>query len=284
MTTTTIEAPRTASRLLWLDLTRKCQLNCTHCSNSSGPDGDHGTMTRADWLRVLNEAASAGVDRVQLIGGEPTMHPDALDIARLALALGLDVEVYSNLVHIGDDWWELFAHDRVSVATSYYAADAAAHNAVTGRPSHQRTRSNIIRAISAGVRLRVGIVTTGDDTQAERAAADLRELGVTDIRVDRVRPLGRAAAGEPESPAGLCGRCGDGRVAVGPTGEVSPCFMSSWMSVGNVQQASLAAIVGGAAMAEATTSIRAVTRPNDGCDPDDECSPGHPGSGCNPRT
>lgn len=47
-------AGRTAPALLWLDITRKCQLGCVHCYNHSGPSGDHGTMTRDDWARVLD--------------------------------------------------------------------------------------------------------------------------------------------------------------------------------------------------------------------------------------
>ncbi|WP_262401759.1 hypothetical protein [Actinomadura sp. CNU-125] len=60
-------------------------------------------------------------------------------------------------------------------------------------------------------------------------------------------------------------------------------MFSTWMGVGDVHEASLADILGGAAMADAAASIRAVAQ-DGGCDPDQECSPGVPGSGCNPRT
>jgi radical SAM protein with 4Fe4S-binding SPASM domain len=81
----------------------------------------------------------------------------------------------------------------------------------------------------------------------------------------------------------LCGNCGTGRAAIGPNGEVSPCvFTADWMGVGNVHQAPLAAIVGGTAMAEAHASIRATAR-SGGCEPDQECKPGTPGSGCSPK-
>lgn len=282
--TARLDGPRTPVKRLWLDLTRKCQLNCVHCYNGSGPAGDHGTMTCEDWLRVVEEAADHGIERVQLIGGEPTLHPDAHGIADHALALGLHVEVYSNLVHITDTWWQFFQRVGVSVATSYYAADPAGHNAVTGRPSHQRTRGNIVRAVALGIRLRVGIVSTGDASRTAGAVADLKALGVTDVGVDHVRPYGRAGGGVREQAAGLCGRCGDGRAAIGPTGDVTPCVMSTWMSVGNVRGTPLAAIVGGAEIARASAAIGVVAQAGDGCDPDDECRPGFPGSGCNPRS
>lgn len=43
--------------LVWLDLTRKCQLSCGHCHNESGPDGTHGSMTTEDWTRVCSSPA-----------------------------------------------------------------------------------------------------------------------------------------------------------------------------------------------------------------------------------
>lgn len=277
------QARRSVPDMLWLDLTRKCQLACSHCFNASGATGDHGTMTRADWIRVLDEAAACGVRRIQFIGGEPTMHPDAAHLVGHALALGLDVEVYTNLVHVPAAWWELFQRDGMSVATSYYSDNPDEHNAITGRPSHARTRAAIARAVELGIPIRAGIIVDpGDDDRAERARRDLEALGVTRIRVDRVRAFGRAATGQEPDAAELCGRCGEGRAAIGPNGDVSPCAMSGWMSVGNVHHEPLGAIVGGAVMAEATAAIGAVPR-SGGCDPDQECSPGTPGSECNPR-
>lgn len=273
---------RKAPGMLWLDLTRKCQLACTHCFNDSGPAGGHGTMTRDDWVRVLDQAAACGVRRVQFIGGEPTMHPEAAHLVEHALAFGLDVEVFSNLVHVTARWWNLFQREGVSVATSYYSDDPAEHDTITRRPSHRLTRANIVRAVQLGVPLRAGIIDTGNRQHVERARRDLEAIGVTRIKLDRVRRIGRAADGRPAETSELCGRCGDGRASVGPNGDVTPCAMSSWMSVGNVHETPLAAIVGGAAMAAATASIPAAPSAG-GCDPDQECSPGTPGSECTPK-
>ncbi|TDE25239.1 radical SAM protein [Actinomadura sp. 6K520] len=271
-------------RMLWLDLTRTCQLACMHCYNDSGVRGTHGTMTCEDWIQVIDEADAIGVRRLQLIGGEPTMHPHAADLTEHALALGMSVEVYTNLVHVPGTWWALFQRHGVSIATSYYSDDPAEHNSITGRPSHARTRANIQSCIQLGVPLFVGIVDTGDSRRADRARRELAGLGVTRLRIDHVRPFGRAAGGRPLELSGLCGRCGSGKAAVGPMGDVSPCPMSAALSVGNVHATGLAAILGGAAMTEAAEAIRAAVPAITDCDPDGMCSPGHPGSGCSPRT
>ena len=49
---------------------------------------------------------------VQFIGGEPTLHPQFARIMARALQAGLDVEVYTNLVHVTGGMWELFQSPR----------------------------------------------------------------------------------------------------------------------------------------------------------------------------
>jgi len=294
VTTIVAAASATDTEFLWLDLTRKCQLSCTPCFNASGPDGTHGTMTREDWLRVLDQAAECGVRRVQLIGGEPTLHPDSLVLADRALSLGFGVEIYSNLVRVTEAWWALLQREGMSLAASYYSDAPDEHNKVTGRPSHARTLANIKKAVQLCIPLRIGIVATAETQRVAQARRELESLGVKRINVDHVRPFGRGAQGRT-SEAGLCGRCGIGRAAVGPDGRVSPCvFSADLMSVGNVRSSPLATILGSPVMAEARASIRSVVvkgggddKGNDSCDPscdpNAECSSGYPGSECTPR-
>ncbi|WP_307869163.1 radical SAM protein [Nocardiopsis sp. B62] len=290
--TITPDAPSRAPGFIWLDLTRKCQLECAHCYNESGPDGDHGTMTRADWLRTIDQAADTGTRHIQLIGGEPTLHPDALEIAEHALELGLSVEVYSNLVHVTPQWWSLLQRPGMSLATSYYGSDPDQHNAMTGRPtSHRHTRANIVRALEANIPLRVAIITS-DGTGVAETRAELAQLGVARIGVDHVRPYGRGAQAQEPDCTGLCGACGDGRASVAPDGSVSPCVFSTWISAGNVRQEPLADILTGHDMSNARTAIQEAKGPDKDedddhtiitCEPDHWCSPGSPGSICNPR-
>lgn len=291
-----IEAATTTG-LLWLDLTRKCQLACKHCHNGSGPDGTHGSMTAEDWTRVLDEAAAVGVPRVQFTGGEVTMHPDAPTLIDHALKLGLAVEIYSNLVHVNEGWWKLLRYKGVSLATSYYGLEDA-HNAVTRRNSHARTRANIVKAVTDEIPIRVSVIVSDPSDTGNETKRELQAIGVRNVRVDHVRPFGRAANGQEPSANGLCGRCGDGRASIGPNGSVSPCVFSTWLSVGNVHDAPLGTILSGPEIAQANAGIRAGR--NRGCGPDspcgpdsdartcspdtdDECSPGTPGSDCTPR-
>jgi MoaA/NifB/PqqE/SkfB family radical SAM enzyme len=165
---------------LWLEVTGRCQLACRQCYADSGPSGTHGLMTRADWVRVLDEAAVLGV------------------------------EVFTNLVHVTDEMWEVFARPRVSLATSYYSDDPAQHAAVTGRPSYPRTKANITEAVRRGIPLRAGVIDLGNGQRAGAAQTELVELGVPEIGYDRVRQVGRGVRDRQASTEQLCGHCGDG--------------------------------------------------------------------------
>jgi MoaA/NifB/PqqE/SkfB family radical SAM enzyme len=264
------DRPKTAT-FLWLDISRACNLACTHCYNGSGPDGRHGSMEREDWLNVIDQAAVVGVRMVQLIGGEPTMHPDFAELVDHALGVGLKVEVFSNLTHVRPEWWELFQREGVSLATSYYSDDRVEHNALTGRDSHGKTRANIARAVELGIPLRTGMVHVLPDQRVDQARADLSSLGVKDVGSDRMRHFGRGQGNHIACDLNeLCGRCGDGVAAIGPNGDVSPCIMSTWMTAGNVRVSPLSAILAGAGMAEFAALIPKAGGP---CDPGAECNP-----------
>jgi MoaA/NifB/PqqE/SkfB family radical SAM enzyme len=235
-------------------------------------------MGAHDWTDLADQAAAAGINMIQFIGGEVTLHPRFTQIMSHALGAGLDVEVYSNLVHVTDEMWELFQAPRVSLAFSYFAKDAAAHNAVTGRPSHKATRRNAEKAASLGIPIRAGVIDFG---HVQEAIEDLKSIGVTKVATDRVRHIGRGGDKSP-APAELCGRCGQDVAAVSADGDVSPCIFTRWLSAGNVRQTPLADILRSPQMAAALATIppRTVTA---GCDPNEECPPGFPPSSCDPR-
>lgn len=215
--------PRTS--FLWLGITGRCQLECAMCYADSGPWGTHGSMTEADWMRVLDQAAAMGTNEVQFIGGEPTLHPGLPMFVDHALGCGLAVEVYTNLVHITDELWSVFERPGVSLATSYYSDDPAQHAVITKRPTYARTKANIARAVELGIPIRAGVIDLGGGQRARQAQDELVELGVPSVGYDTLRHVGRGVRGEESGVEQLCGHCGNGIAAISPTGEVWPCVL-----------------------------------------------------------
>lgn len=233
----------------WLEITGKCQLSCTHCYASSGPSGTDGVMRIDDWLSVIDQVADLGARGVQFIGGEPTLHRDLPVLLERALFHMLYVEVFSNLVHVSEKLWELFSRPGVRLATSYYSDHSDDHDAVTGRRgSHRRTTANIVEAVGRAIPLRVGVVDVGG-RRVQAARAELRSLGVENVGADRMRHVGRGAISDTSHPGELCGRCGDGAVAVSSSGAVWPCVFARWVSLGDVRSTPLRDILHSAVIA-----------------------------------
>lgn len=282
--------PRLPLRFMWLEITGRCQLLCEHCYARSGPDGTHGTMTAADWERVIREAAQLGVRMVQFIGGEPTLHPDLDRLVRFALASGIEVEVFTNLVHVSPTLWVTFSTAGVRLATSWYSDEPGEHAAITGRPSHARTRAGIVEALRRSIPLRVGIIGVRPGQRTRQAESALAALGVTDIGYDDLRQVGRGIRDKSPSVEQLCGQCANGNLAVAPDGSVWPCVFARWLTVGNLREKPLREIVTSPAMASVSAQLRAVFDPveapcvPDMCNPQcgPSCSPACRPTGCAP--
>ncbi|MFI7025182.1 radical SAM protein [Micromonospora sp. NPDC049900] len=244
---------------VWLEITGRCQLNCWHCYADSGPAGGHGSMTSQDWRRVIDQSAELGVRMVQFIGGEPTLHPHLPDLLGHALSVGMQVEVFSNLVHVTTALWELFDQPGVRLACSYYSDQVGQHAAITRRAgSYARTRANIGEAVRRSIPLRVGVIDMGGGQRADEAVTELRDLGVATVSLDRLRHVGRGVRGGAEGVEQLCGNCASGVLAVGADGVVWPCVFSRWLPVGNVREADLAAILAGRRTQQVRAELEAV--------------------------
>jgi hypothetical protein len=263
--------------MLWVELHRRCQAQCLHCYNDSGPRAPRPIMTTADWRRVLDQAAELGIGMVQFIGGEPTLHPDLPDLIDHARDRGLQVEIYTNLMHISEPLWESFGRG-VRLATSWYTDDPAEHRRITGRPGHARILANIAEAQVRSIPLRVGIVEILDRQRVAQGRAMLQDVGVppAQISTDRVRLLGRMRPGIADVSQ-LCGWCGRGCAAVLDDGAMVPCPLGRWLRAGTVHETRLGALLN--AVSElAVERVPAAARcsPHDGCGPpcEPQCNPG----------
>ncbi|GAB7187095.1 hypothetical protein ATKI12_6926 [Kitasatospora sp. Ki12] len=263
-----------------LELTDKCNMECGHCLSSSSPSVPHGTMTLDEWTQVITECAALGVKRVQLIGGEPTTFPGWDKLLNHALAVGLKVEVFSNLYHVTAKGWTVLSQPGVSLGTSYYSINAGQHDRVTNKPgSHERTRANIVKAVERGIPIRAGVVRCHDGQREEEAVAELKALGVERVTLDWARAVGRAAGGDEPTMDALCGKCALGKLAILPDGAVAPCVLGRFLPTGNVKDpGGLRAVLAGPQWAKTAASIprrRQVCGPNDG----GSCAP----TGCAPQ-
>jgi len=82
---------------LYLETTRRCNLNCPYCSSGSNKKGLKDTFTFEDIKnKILLPAKALGTKFIDLSGGEFLVREDAYDIVELANSLDFKISIVSN--------------------------------------------------------------------------------------------------------------------------------------------------------------------------------------------
>jgi radical SAM protein with 4Fe4S-binding SPASM domain len=104
--------------LVWLELTRRCNLRCPHCYIDGGLARD-GEMSAAEFHALIDEFADMGVWAIALTGGEPTLHPDFVALVRHARARDLLVGIATNGMFLSEALLDALPRDGVIISVSY---------------------------------------------------------------------------------------------------------------------------------------------------------------------
>ena len=64
----------------YLILTSNCNMRCLHCYGKYGIDVPNNEMNGDEWCKVIEDLSNSGVFFVNVSGGEPTVHPDFIQI------------------------------------------------------------------------------------------------------------------------------------------------------------------------------------------------------------
>lgn len=244
---------------LRLELTNQCNLQCTHCYAESGPQAQKGTLSTSQYAELMTEAFALGCRRIQFIGGEPTLNRDLPVLIRTASKMGFEfIEVYTNLTILPEELLQCLVENRVHVATSVYGPVGERHDAITQMDgSFEKTIKNLQRVLKTGLPVRASIVEMEMNAgYTDSTVAFLRQMGIHNVGVGRLRRIGRGAAPcDSNDMSELCGNCAGGTLCVSPTGRVSPCIMSKRWAVGSISEASLSDIATGSSPRETRQRI-----------------------------
>lgn len=82
---------------LEIELTRRCNLECIYCYNSSSRDPEIPDFDFELLKCVLKNAYEYGIRSITYLGGEPTLHPEINEIIKFTKAIGMEeVVLYTN--------------------------------------------------------------------------------------------------------------------------------------------------------------------------------------------
>lgn len=181
---------------VYWDLVAACNAGCVYCSAwQARRDAAVAPMPLGSALRILDHLRTAGAESIILLGGEPTLHPDLLGIARGAVARGFDIGIATN----GLAWEERLREDLltlpgVSLNVSLDSFFEDENDAVRGSGYTRRALATLRDLLEQRPRLASRARITVQMTLTRVNLAHLREsirrlvaLGVDGVLVDRMR-------------------------------------------------------------------------------------------------
>lgn len=135
-------------------LTYRCNLRCAYCGVWRQPPREMDTATI---LRLVDEIAAAGAERLSLSGGEPMIRKDVGIILAHAKRRGLTVNLVSNGLHVARRIGELAGLDFLAVSLD---GPEAVHDAARGKGAFRRALGAIRAARAAGIEVWTTTVLT----------------------------------------------------------------------------------------------------------------------------
>lgn len=180
----------------WVRLTRVCNDRCSFCLDK---EAQNGTVCPVEEiLRVLEAGRKKGLKRVVLSGGEPTVHPDYVEIVRRTKAMGYEhIQTVTNGRRM---FYEQFMRDSVAaglseITFSLHGHTPQLHDSLTHSPgSFAQGLVALRRALTIpGLIVSVDIVINRRNVRHLRDTLDffIKE-GVREFDLLQVIPFGAA--------------------------------------------------------------------------------------------
>ncbi|MCX7109628.1 MAG: radical SAM protein [Proteobacteria bacterium] len=140
------------------NVTTKCNLSCAYCYR----ERDSKIMHRSLWSKVISNLVRAGVVRLAVAGGEPTLIPDLYKLFSIAKSEGLLTCLITNGTLLTHDIANSFSGVLDEIVFSIDAEDAQTHAEL--RKTSQQTFWNILDLLKIfktnRIRCRVNSVIT----------------------------------------------------------------------------------------------------------------------------
>lgn len=80
-----------------MSITTLCNKRCAYCfASDTQIKSGKTSFDRKTFVRALNYLERSGLKQVRLLGGEPTLHPDFILFANMAIDRGFDIMLFTN--------------------------------------------------------------------------------------------------------------------------------------------------------------------------------------------
>lgn len=190
-----VEKQKVNLRMIAWELTRSCNLACSHCRASSKHGPYANELTTDECFKLIDEIVSFSNPVIILTGGEPLLRADIFKIAGYGNKKGLRMVMAPNGTLLTDENVAKIIQSGIKrISVSLDGPDAATHDNLRQVPgAFQRACEGISRAKKAGLEFQINSTITKRNIKLLPAIIELaKKLGAKAHHIFLLVPTGRA--------------------------------------------------------------------------------------------
>lgn len=143
--------------IVYLELTRACNLKCIHCLNNSGIK-QKDELTKEDLLKLIKNFSSHGVQEIRFTGGEPLLFNGIYDLINFATEEGICTSLGTNGTLITKEVAKKLKESGLKKVVVSIDGNKKTHDKIRGRKNYQKAMHGLKYLKQNDINVRVNSV------------------------------------------------------------------------------------------------------------------------------
>lgn len=143
--------------IVYLELTRACNLKCIHCLNNSGIK-QKDELTKEDLLKLIKNFSSHGVQEIRFTGGEPLLFNGIYDLIKFATEEGICTSLGTNGTLITKEVAKKLKESGLKKVVVSIDGNKKTHDKIRGKKNYQKAMNGLKYLQKNGINVRVNSV------------------------------------------------------------------------------------------------------------------------------
>lgn len=151
-------------KVLFLDITSKCNLRCKHCYNNRYFESKEDSFDYTEFLEIIKNYK---LERIHILGGEPLLSPYLFDIVEYANLKNITVSINTNGTYLDETMFRrLSAYKNIDqITVSLDGGVAADNDIIRGKGTYEKVVGNLLKCktVKTHVQINLACVITDNN-------------------------------------------------------------------------------------------------------------------------
>lgn len=143
--------------IVYLELTRACNLKCIHCLNNSGIK-QKDELTKDELLKLIKKLSSLGVQEIRFTGGEPLLFNGIYDLIRFATEEGICTSLGTNGTLVTKEVAKKLKESGLKKVVVSIDGNKKTHDKIRGKKNYQKAMNGLKYLKQNDINVRVNSV------------------------------------------------------------------------------------------------------------------------------